>query len=52
MTDFPQTTEENKPRSPPQRESPRLFEHIEPALTIGFGSQLTIHQCDSKLPPT
>jgi uncharacterized membrane protein (DUF373 family) len=41
LTDVPQTAEESKARVPPQRESPRLFEHIERALAIGIGILLS-----------
>jgi uncharacterized membrane protein (DUF373 family) len=37
MTDVPQTAGESGHRPPPQREAPRLFEHIEHALAIGIG---------------
>jgi uncharacterized membrane protein (DUF373 family) len=42
MTDVPLTGEENKHRAPPQREAPRLFEHIERALAIGIGILLSL----------
>jgi uncharacterized membrane protein (DUF373 family) len=42
MTDVPLTGEENKHRAPPQREAPRLFEHIERALAVGIGILLSL----------
>jgi uncharacterized membrane protein (DUF373 family) len=42
MTDVPQTTDENRHRALPQREAPRLFEHIERALAIGIGLLLSV----------
>jgi uncharacterized membrane protein (DUF373 family) len=41
MTDVPQAMDENRHRAPPQREAPRLFEHIERALAIGIGILLS-----------
>jgi uncharacterized membrane protein (DUF373 family) len=42
MTDVPQTVDENRHRAPPQREAPRLFEHIERALAMGIGILLSL----------
>jgi uncharacterized membrane protein (DUF373 family) len=42
MTDVPQAMDENRHRAPPQREAPRLFEHIERALAIGIGILLSL----------
>jgi uncharacterized membrane protein (DUF373 family) len=42
MADVPQTADENRHRAPPQREAPRLFEHIERALAIGIGMLLSL----------
>jgi uncharacterized membrane protein (DUF373 family) len=42
MADVPQTADENRHRAPPQREAPRLFEHIERALAIGIGILLSL----------
>src|SRR6267154_6856746 len=41
MTDVPQAADENRHRAP-QREAPRLFEHIERALAIGIGVLLSL----------
>ena len=41
MTDFPQAADESKHRAP-QREAPRLFEHIERALAVGIGVLLSL----------
>jgi uncharacterized membrane protein (DUF373 family) len=42
MTGVPQTAEESRHRAPPQREVPRLFEHMERALAIGIGILLSL----------
>ena len=42
MTDVPQAADEIKPRAPPQREAPRLFEYVERALAIGIGILLSV----------
>jgi uncharacterized membrane protein (DUF373 family) len=42
MTDVPQTADADRHRTPPQREAPRLFEHIERALAIGIGILLSL----------
>lgn len=41
MTDVPQAADEGKYRAP-QREAPRLFEHIERALAVGIGVLLSL----------
>jgi uncharacterized membrane protein (DUF373 family) len=41
VTDVPQAADESKHRAP-QREAPRLFEHIERALAIGIGVLLSL----------
>jgi uncharacterized membrane protein (DUF373 family) len=41
MTEVPQAADENRHRAP-QREAPRLFEHVERALAIGIGVLLSL----------
>jgi uncharacterized membrane protein (DUF373 family) len=42
MTEAARTADESGHRTPPQREVPRLFEHIEHALAIGIGVLLSL----------
>jgi uncharacterized membrane protein (DUF373 family) len=41
MTDAARSADEGR-RTPPQREAPRLFEHIERALAVGIGLLLSL----------
>jgi uncharacterized membrane protein (DUF373 family) len=42
MTDVAPSADESRHKTPPQREAPRLFEHIERALAVGIGLLLSL----------
>src|ERR1700724_2824761 len=42
MTDVAPSADESRHKTPPQREAPRLFEHIERALAVGIGVLLSL----------
>src|ERR1700682_433610 len=42
MTDVAPSADESRHKTPPQREAPKLFEHIERALAVGIGLLLSL----------